>query len=121
MTDVIHHPVHSAGLSAECTVVGTLVFTTQIPLDDDGELPADIEAQCDLVLRNTAVALEAVGSSMAKIAHLTIYLTDIEDRAAFNAAYERHVPQPYPVRAAVAVAALARPAMKVEITAIAAL
>jgi enamine deaminase RidA (YjgF/YER057c/UK114 family) len=119
VTTLEHHPETGTGLSSECTVARDLVFTTQIPLDDDGVMPTGIEAQCDLVLRNTRSALEAVGSSMSKIAQLTIYLTDIADRPAFNSAYESHVPKPYPVRAAVGVAALARPEMRVEVTAIA--
>jgi hypothetical protein len=55
--------------------------------------PDDVDAQCDLVLRNTRRALEAVGSSMSRIAHLTIYLTDIADRPAFNNASETQVPK----------------------------
>lgn len=52
--------------------------------------------------------------------HLTIYLTDMADRAAFNEVYKRFFAKPWPVRAAVGVAALAVEGMRVEVTAMAA-
>ena len=51
--------------------------------------------------------------------HLTIYLTDMADRPAFNEVYCRYFAKPYPVRCAVGVSALMDPAMKVEVTAMA--
>ena len=44
---------------------------------------------------------------MDRVLHLTIYLTDMADRAAFNEVYQRFFSKPWPVRAAVGVAALA--------------
>ncbi|MCY1393361.1 reactive intermediate/imine deaminase [compost metagenome] len=52
--------------------------------------------------------------------HLTIYLTDMADRAAFNEVYKRYFAKPWPVRAAVGVASLAVEGMRVEVTAMAA-
>jgi enamine deaminase RidA (YjgF/YER057c/UK114 family) len=123
MSTLIHHPETTdpaSGLSSECTIVGDLVFSTQIPLDADGGLPEGAAAQSELVLANLRDALEAVGSGLAGVAHLTIYLTRMADRAEFNAAYEAAFSRPFPVRAAVEVSALARPGMLVEVTAIAA-
>ena len=48
------------------------------------------------------------------------YLTDMADRAAFNEVYQRFFAKPWPVRAAVGVAALAVEGMRVEVTAMAA-
>ncbi len=48
--------------------------------------------------------------------HLTIYLTDMADRAAFNEVYKRFFAKPWPVRAA----ASAVEGMKVEVVAMAA-
>jgi enamine deaminase RidA (YjgF/YER057c/UK114 family) len=57
---------------------------------------------------------------MDRVMHLTIYLTDMADRAAFNDVYTRFFAKPWPVRAAVGVAALAVEGMRVEVTAMAA-
>ena len=65
-------------------------------------------------------ALERAGSSMDRVLHLTIYLTDMADRPAFNEVYQRFFAKPWPVRAAVGVAALAVEGMRVEVTAMAA-
>jgi enamine deaminase RidA (YjgF/YER057c/UK114 family) len=52
---------------------------------------------------------------------VTIHLTDIADRPAFNEVYARRAPQPVPARCCVAVSALAVEGVRVEITAWAAL
>lgn len=108
-------------LSSELTILPSgLVTTTQIPSRPDGSMEnGDVEAQSRQTLDNLRVALESVGSSLADVAHLTIYLTDIDERPAFNNVYREMFPHPYPVRCAVGVAALARPEMKVEVTALA--
>lgn len=49
---------------------------------------------------------------MDRVLHLTIYLTDMADRAAFNEVYKRFFAKPWPVRAAVGVAALAVEGMR---------
>ena len=80
----------------------------------------DITAQSECTLQALKVALERAGSSMDRVMHLTIYLTDMADRAAFNEVYKRFFAKPWPVRAALGVAALAVEGMRVEVTAMAA-
>lgn len=108
-------------LSSELTVFPTgLVTTTQIPSGPDGSIDGgDITSQSRQTLRNLEVALASVGATLADVAHLTIYLTDIAERTEFNQVYREMFTHPYPVRCAVGVAALARPEMKVEVTALA--
>ncbi|MBF7144790.1 MULTISPECIES: RidA family protein [Pseudomonas] len=97
-----------------------LLVTTQIPVRADGALElGDIEAQSTCTLTALKVALEKAGSSLDRVMHLTIYLTDMADRPAFNAVYQRFFSKPWPVRAAVGVAALAVEGMRVEVTAMA--
>jgi enamine deaminase RidA (YjgF/YER057c/UK114 family) len=93
-----------------------VLVTTQIPADLDG----DIVQQSESTLQALKEALEKAGSGMDRVMHLTIYLTDMADRAAFNEVYQRFFSKPWPVRAAVGVAALAYPQMRVEVTAMAA-
>ena len=109
-------------LSAHTTVIGDLAFTTAIPVDANGDVTGDIDAQSRRVLARLKAKLAAVGSGLDRIAHLTIHLCDIPaNRDAFNAVYREMMPEgTRPVRCLVGVAALARPEMLVEVTAIAA-
>ena len=109
-----HSPFWDAGYN------GVLV-TTQIPTHADGSLElGGIVEQSECTLQALKVALEKAGSGMDRVLHLTIYLTDMADRAAFNEVYQRFFAKPWPVRAAVGVAALAVEGMRVEVTAMAA-
>ncbi|ANJ26056.1 RidA family protein [Agromyces aureus] len=110
-------------LSADAVVVAGTVYSTVIPTDEHDELAGStIESQAEQAIANLDAVLRSAGSDLASIAHLTIHLTDISrDRAGFNAVYREWFPSDrVPVRCAVGVAALARPGMLVELTAIAA-
>ncbi|MFK3909369.1 RidA family protein [Pseudomonas monteilii] len=108
-------------ISSDVAGFGDLLVTTQIPTRADGSLElGSITAQSECTLQALKEALEGAGSSLGRVLHLTIYLTDMADRAAFNEVYQRFFKKPWPVRAAVGVAALAVPGMRVEVTAMAA-
>lgn len=108
-------------ISSDTTGLGNLLFTTHIPLRADGSIETgDIRTQSIATLESLKNSMEKAGSSLADVMHLTIYLTDIDERPAFNEVYCAYFKKPYPVRCAVGVAALADPDMKVEVTAIAA-
>ena len=56
--------------------------------------------------------MERCGSDLNQVAHLTIYLTDIENqRAGFNEIYRGYFKDALTVRCAVGVARLAHPGM----------
>ena len=100
---------------------GELVFTSgQIPLDPaTGTFPEGIEAQTRQCLKNVRAILEAAGSGMEKAVKLTVFLQDMNDFAAMNAAYSEFFEGgSAPARSAVQVARLPRDAM-IEIEAIA--
>jgi enamine deaminase RidA (YjgF/YER057c/UK114 family) len=108
-------------ISSDVAGVGDLLVSTQIPTRADGSLElGGIVEQSECTLQALKVALEKAGSSMDRVLHLTIYLTDMADRPAFNEVYQRFFSNPWPVRAAVGVAALAVEGMRVEVTAMAA-
>jgi enamine deaminase RidA (YjgF/YER057c/UK114 family) len=108
-------------ISSDVAGFGGLLVSTQIPTRADGSLElGGIVEQSECTLQALKVALERAGSSMDRVLHLTIYLTDMADRAAFNEVYKRFFAKPWPVRAAVGVAALAVEGMRVEVTAMAA-
>jgi 2-iminobutanoate/2-iminopropanoate deaminase len=73
-----------------------------------GVAPDGIEEQTELALRNLDAVLTAAGASMADLVKTTIYYTNVDDFAAINAIYARHMPDPPPARAAPANAALPR-------------
>lgn len=108
-------------ISSDVAGFGNVLVTTQIPLRPDGEIElGDITAQSECTLACLKASLENAGSSLKDVLHLTIYLTDMNDRPGFNEVYCRFFDRPYPVRAAIGISALAIDGMRVEVTAIAA-
>ncbi|QKZ04739.1 MULTISPECIES: RidA family protein [Pseudomonas] len=108
-------------ISSDVAAFNGILVSTQIPTRADGSLElGSITAQSECTLQALKVALERAGSSLDRVMHLTIYLTDMADRAAFNQVYQRFFAKPWPVRAAVGVASLAVEGMRVEVTAMAA-
>ncbi|MCF1490289.1 RidA family protein [Pseudomonas sp. AA27] len=121
-SNIIYTPDPDAdSISSDVAEYNGILVSTQIPVQADGSLElGDITTQCECTLQALKVALERAGSSMDRVLHLTIYLTDMADRAAFNEVYQRFFKKPWPVRAAVGVASLAFEGMRVEVTAMAA-
>lgn len=121
------HAISTAGAPgaigpySQAIAAGGLVFCSgQIGADPaTGELAEGIEAQTERALRNLAAVLDAAGLAMADIAKATVFLADLDDFAAMNAVYARHMPDPPPARSTFEVAGLPRGA-RVEIEAIAA-
>ncbi|WP_213881371.1 RidA family protein [Pseudomonas sp. dw_358] len=121
-TDIIYTPdPDSDSISSDVAEFNGILVSTQIPTHADGSLElGDITAQSECTLQALKVALEKAGSGLDRVLHLTIYLTDMADRLAFNEVYQRFFAKPWPVRAAVGVATLAVDGMRVEVTAMAA-
>lgn len=111
-----------SALSADVTVLHGVAYVTVIPVDATGDVVAGgIAAQSEQIFVELERELARVGSGLDRIAHLTVYLRDIEGtRLPFNEVYARRMPLgSVPVRCAVGIAALARPEMLVEVTALA--
>jgi reactive intermediate/imine deaminase len=101
---------------AHATAAGpTLYVTGQMPTGLDGALVGDeIAVQTDQVMRNLARVLELVGGDLGDVAAARAYLTDWDDYAAFNAAYEPWFAARLPSRTCVGTSGLAAGA-RVEI------
>jgi len=96
---------------------GTL-YTAQIPIGPDGSVVAGgIEEQARQVFENLQQTLAAAGASHRDVAQILIYVTDRAWLPAVNAVYRQHFSAPFPNRASVVVAGLAREEMLVEIVA----
>jgi 2-iminobutanoate/2-iminopropanoate deaminase len=66
----------------------------------------DVESQTRQILQNFAVMLAAVGSDLDHVVHVDVFLLDIADFAAMNAAYVEGFGDHRPARTAIGVAAL---------------
>ncbi len=105
---------------AKAVIVGDLLIVTVVPDDDSGAITAEPAlAQSRRVFSNLARVLDECGSSLHEVAHVTVYLPDLADRAAMTEAWLDAFPDTFPGRATIGVAALAHPDMKIEITALA--
>ena len=105
------------GTYSQAVRVGDTVYVSgQIPLDPaSGQLVSgDIELEIKRVFENLKAIAEAAGGSLAQVAKLTVFLTDLAHFAKLNEIMGTYFSAPYPARAAVGVAQLPRGA-RVEI------
>ena len=72
-------------------------------------------AQTRQTLENITASVTAAGATMADLNECTVFLMDMADYAAMNGVYIEYFKVNPPVRAALAVSALPRPAARVEI------
>ncbi len=97
----------------------TLYISGLAPLDARSNLVGeDAAAQTEQIMRNMALVLEAADATFADVLKVTVYLTDIRDRAAINPVRQRHFGETRPASTLIEVSALAIPGMKVEIEAV---
>ena len=90
----------------------TLYLSGQIGLDPYSmELVVGIEAQIRRVFDNLKAVCEAAGGTLADIAKLNIFLTDLGHFQLVNQIMGEYFAQPYPARAALGVASLPKNAL----------
>ena len=101
----------------EWAVVGNgTLYTAQIPINREGQVvTGGIVAQTRQTLDNLRHTLEAAGSSLDAVTQVMIYVTDRSYLATVNELYTEYFKPPYPNRAALVVAGLAREEMLVEL------
>ena len=90
-------------------VAGGLAWVAgQLPIDAAGRQLGDqpFEVQARQVLANLQAALEAAGSSPARLVQVRVYLTDLAHWPAFDALYAQWLGAHRPARAVVPVPAL---------------
>jgi reactive intermediate/imine deaminase len=112
MTKQIIHtdraPAAIGPYSQAVRVGDTVYLSGQIPLQPGtGELvTGDIQTQTRRVFDNLAAVAEAAGGSLADVAKLNIFLTDLAHFPLVNEVMAETFAEPYPARAAIGVAAL---------------
>lgn len=111
------------GPYSQAIAIGDLLFVSgQLPVDPDtGNLiEGDIAAMTRQIFQNMEQILLAGGSSLDSLVKTTVFLADLGDFQAMNAAYAEFFSANPPARSTIQVAALPR-AARIEIEAIAAI
>lgn len=97
----------------------TVYLSGQIPLDPETMelVEGDMRTQITQVFNNLTAVAEASGGSLADVAKLNVYLTDLSHFPLVNELMSEFFSEPYPARAAVGVAELPK-ACQVEMDAV---
>jgi 2-iminobutanoate/2-iminopropanoate deaminase len=112
-------PFQGAPYSQAIRAGGFVFVSGQLGLKPDhAEIGGSIEEQTEQIFANLSAILEAAGTGLERLVKTTVFLADLDDFAAMNEVYARHVGTSPPARSTVEVAALPSGA-KVEIEAIA--
>jgi reactive intermediate/imine deaminase len=111
--EIIHtdQAPQAIGTYSQAVKAGSTVYLSgQIPLvPDTMELvEGNMQAQIRRVFDNLAAVAQAAGGSLADVAKLNIFLTDLAHFPLVNEIMAEYFQQPYPARAAIGVASLPR-------------
>ncbi|KHF26492.1 RidA family protein [Solemya velum gill symbiont] len=101
------------GTYSQAVKTGTTVYMSgQIPLVPETMemVDGDMEAQIRRVFDNLQAVAQAAGGSLADIAKLNIFLTDLSHFPLVNQVMADYFNEPYPARAAIGVASLPKDA-----------
>jgi len=88
---------------------GSIVYASgQVGLDPKtGKLvTGGVEAEARQAFKNLAAVAEEAGASLGHAVKLTLFLTDLSNFATVNAIMKEMVPEPFPARSTIGVAAL---------------
>jgi reactive intermediate/imine deaminase len=103
---------------SQATVAGGFVEVSgQVGLAADFSVPEDVREQARNAFTNLKNVLEAAGSGLEQVMHLTQYFTSMSDVPAVDEVYAEFFPNNYPARTVVQVAALVLPTFKLEVQA----
>lgn len=99
---------------------GLIFVSGQVAIDPATQqvIEGDAAAQTDRILRNLSEILEAAGSGLGKVVRAGVFLKNMGDFAAMNAAYGKYFSTAPPARSTVEVARLPKDVL-VEIDVIA--
>ena len=109
-----HHAVEVDGASR------LLFLSGQLGIRPDGTMPEDVAAQAELAFANIDACLAAAGFARGQVVRLTVFLTEADYRLDYMRVRDAWVADPPPASTLLVVKALALPAFKVEIEAVAA-
>lgn len=99
---------------------GNLLFVSGIaPVDGAGKLVGeDVVTQAKQVFVNFKKVLEAADADFSDVLKVTVYLTDVSDRAKINPVRQQHFGSARPASTLIGINELAIDGMKIEIEAV---
>jgi len=98
------------------TIGNGILFTAQIPINEHGQVvEGGIEAQTRQTLENLKHTLSCADADLSNVTQVLIYVTDRNHLKVVNQVYAEYFQPPYPNRAAMVIAGLAREEMLVEL------
>jgi reactive intermediate/imine deaminase len=99
---------------------GNMLFVSGLTAHDaEGNLVGeDAAAQTRQILSNLNLVLKAAGASFADILKVTVFLTNVDDRALINPVRQEFFGSARPASTLIEVSRLALPEMKVEVEAV---
>jgi 2-iminobutanoate/2-iminopropanoate deaminase len=101
---------------------GELLFVSGcVPVDAEGRVVGgdDVVAQARQVFENLSAVLAAGGAGFPDVVKVTVYLTDVDDRAKINPVRQEFFGDARPASTLVEISRLAVPGAKIEVEAIA--
>ncbi len=101
------------GTYSQAVKCGTTVYLSgQIPLVPEtmDMVDGDVEKQIRRVFDNLQAVARAAGGTLADVAKLNVFLTDLSHFSVVNQVMAEYFSEPYPARAAIGVAALPKDA-----------
>lgn len=104
--------------------VGELLFLSGVvPVDGEGKLvgEGDVVEQARQVFRNIREVLAAAGATFSDVAKVTVFLTDVDDRAKINPVRQEAFGEARPASTLVEISRLAVPGALIEVECVAAL
>ncbi len=109
--EIIQTPAAPAAIGTYSQAVKcgqTVYLSGQIPLDPASMtlVDGDFAAQAHQAFKNLAAVCEAAGGSLAQIAKLNVFLTDLSHFAELNEIMGQYFSEPFPARAALGVSEL---------------
>jgi 2-iminobutanoate/2-iminopropanoate deaminase len=112
-------PFQGAPYNQAVKAAGLVFVAGQLGVAPGGKemVGTDVAAQTEQVMQNLGAILEAAGSGLDRLVKTTVFLQNLDDFAAMNEVYARHVGDAPPARSTVEVAQLPSGAL-VEIEAV---
>ena len=85
--------------SGAVLVGDTLYLSGDIGLEPGNKVPAEAATEARILLESYEKRLAAAGMTMDDLVYVTVYSSDVNDYAVFNAEYRKHFHREFPARA----------------------
>lgn len=122
MFEVYRAAYEKYGFSPAVKSKGFLFISGQVGVRPDGSVPDGVAEQTEWALKRMEELLRIAGLDLADLVDVTSYHVDIENTLSdFMEVKHRFIKTPFPAWSIIGISGLARPPLKIEIRAVAAL